>query len=307
MTRSNGAITLVCSTTDAADEAVAATQRSVVAQSQPDVHVEIVPSLAAASDVIARADGWVGFLDPGDVLAPDAVATIRSHVDDDPLVDLVYTDESTRVGTDARPAPFHKPGWSPDRLRCQPYTGRLTLARTEIVSEVGGLRPELASVAEHDLVLRIAERTRDVAHVPEVLCDRRARPQPYAAFDPDQIDVACRVVDEHLERLGIEAVARPHATAAGLLRLEPKLRTRPLVSIVIPTAGARRRVRGIDVNLVVSCVQSIVSRSTYSEIEIVCVTDEGVDDETRRAADRARPEPRAARRRTRARSTSRAR
>jgi GT2 family glycosyltransferase len=282
VTRSSRAITLVCCTTHPADEAVAATRRSVVTRSQPDVHVEIVPSLAAASEAIARADGWVGFLDPGDVLAPDAVATIRSHVEDDPLVDLVYTDEAAGGSTDARPVPFHKPGWSPDRLRCQPYTGRLTLARTEIVSDVGGLRPELASVAEHDLVLRIAERTRHVAHVPEVLCDRRALSQSYAAFDPDHIDVACRVLDEHLERLGIEAVGRPHATAAGLLRLEPVLRTRPLVSIVIPTAGARRRVRGVDVNLVVSCVRSILSRSTYAEIEIVCVTDESVDDATRR-------------------------
>jgi len=280
--RPSGGITFVCHTTDPTSETVAATQASVVAQSQPGVRFEIVSSLAAASDAIARADGWVGFVDPGDVLAPDAAASVRSHVDGDPLVDLVYTDETNRVGTDPRRTSFHKPGWSPDRLRCQPYTGRLTLARTEVVRDVGGLRPELASLAEHDLVLRIAERTRHVAHVPEVLCDRRPLPQPYAAFDPAHIDVACRVLDEHLERLGIEAVARSHATATGLLRLEPALHTRPLVSIVIPTAGARRRVRGDDVNLVVNCVQSILSRSTYAEIEIVCVTDESVDDATGR-------------------------
>lgn len=282
MSRPSGRITFVCRATDPAAEAVAATQGSVVAQSQPEVRFEIVPSLAAASDAFARADGWVGFLDPGDVLAPNAVATVRSHVDDDPLVDLVYTDESIQAGADPRRRPFHKPGWSPDRLRCQPYTGRLTLARAEVVGDVGGLRPELANVAEHDLVLRIAERTRAVAHVPEVLCDRRPLPQPYEAFDSAHIDVACRVIDEHLERLGIEAVARPHASAAGLLRLEPALRRRPLVSIVIPTAGARRRVRGVDVNLVVNCVQSVLSRSTYGEIEIMCVTDESVDDATRR-------------------------
>lgn len=282
MIRPSRGITLVCNATDPTTHAVAATQRSVVAQSAPDVHFEIVSSLAAASDALARADGWVGFLDPGDVLAPNAVASVRSHVDDDPLVDLVYTDETIRVGTDPQRTPFHKPGWSPDRLRCQPYTGRLTLARSEVVREVGGLRPELASVAEHDLVLRIAERTHHVTHVPEVLCDRRPSPQPYAAFDPAHLDVACRVLDEHLERLDIEAVARPRATAAGLLRLEPRLHTRPLVSIVIPTAGARRRVRGVDVNLVVNCVQSILSRSTYAEVEIVCVTDESVDDATSR-------------------------
>lgn len=281
MNRATRGITFVCSTADPTTGAVAATQRSVVAQSEPEVHIDIVPSLAAASDVIARANGWVGFLDPGDVLAPDAVASVRSHVDDDPLADLVYTDETIRVGTDPRRTPLHKPGWSPDRLRCQPYTDRLTLARAEVVRDVGGLRPDLESLAEHDLVLRVGERTRHVAHVPKVLCDRRPLPEPYAAFDPAHMDASCRVLDEHLERLGIEAVARPHATTAGLLRLEPTLHTRPLVSIVIPTAGARRRVRGVDVSLVVNCVQSVLSRSTYAEIEIVCVTDESVDDATR--------------------------
>jgi len=280
VTRPHG-VTLVCIATPATTEAAGATRRSVCEQSEPDVDFHLAPSPVAAADAIARADGWVGFLDPGDVLVPDAVARVRARIGADPLVDLVYTDEATAGGTAARRTPFHKPAWSPDRLRCQPYTGRLTLAGADVVRGVGGLRAELATCAEHDLILRIGERTRHVAHVPEVLCDRNPSPLPYASFDPAGLDVACRVLDEHLERTGIEAVGRPHATAAGLLRLEPRLRTRPLVSIVIPTAGARRRVRGVDVNLVVNCVQSVLGRSTYAEIEVVCVIDKSVDDATR--------------------------
>jgi GT2 family glycosyltransferase len=63
-----------------------------------------------------------------------------------------------------------------------------------------------------------------------------------------------------------------------------------MVSIVIPTGGSRRAVRGHELNLVVNCVQSILSRSTYTELEIVCVTDSTVDQPTRSALVEADPD-----------------
>jgi GT2 family glycosyltransferase len=227
-------------------------------------------NLAAVAHQVEHADGWVGFLDEDDVLRPDAATKLLAHVDRAPDVDLVYSDEAS----------FHKPGWSPDRLRCQPYTGRLTLMRADAVRAAGGLRPEHAACAEHDLVLRVGERARSVVHVPEVLCDRAPGVTDYATFPRGSVDRAVRVVDEHLARVGIEAVAAPHASAPGLLRLEPRLRSRPLISIVIPTAGTRRRLRGDDVTLVLNCVESVLQRSSYRELEIVCVVDEATDDAT---------------------------
>jgi len=55
------------------------------------------------------------------------------------------------------------------------------------------------------------------------------------------------------------------------------------VSIVIPTAGAHRVVRGAELDLVVNCVASILTRSTYSDLEVVCVVDTSVGAETRSA------------------------
>jgi O-antigen biosynthesis protein len=244
---------------------------------------EVVPlsTLSAAADALERADGWVGFVDPADAVAAHALERLAELLRRRPGVELVYSDEATHAGNGSRP-PFHKPAWSPDRLRCQPYTGRLTLFTADVARRAGGLRPELASCAEYDLVLRIGERATAVANVPEVLCLRRAGPLPYPAFDPAGIDLACRVVDEHLGRVGLQAAARPHPRAPGLLQLEPRLRAQPRVSIVIPTGGGRRHVRGTETNLVLNCVESIVARSTYPDIEIVCVTDAGVDDDTRR-------------------------
>jgi GT2 family glycosyltransferase len=45
------------------------------------------------------------------------------------------------------------------------------------------------------------------------------------------------------------------------------------VSIVIPTAGARRWLRGHGVTLVVNCLRSLLSRTRYDNFEIVVVVD----------------------------------
>jgi GT2 family glycosyltransferase len=45
------------------------------------------------------------------------------------------------------------------------------------------------------------------------------------------------------------------------------------VSIVIPTAGTVRRVRGEPITLVLQCVDSILATTDYPELEIICVVD----------------------------------
>ncbi len=278
--------TFVCIAGRAAADA-RETISSVEAQRGAGACIEVVATARDAAEVIAATHGWVGLLDPGDALLSDAVDQIARHLTGNPRADVLYTDELRRASAGGRR--FSKPGWSPDRLRCQPYTGRLTVARSELVAAAGGLRPQLGGCAEHDLLLRVGEQARDVAHLAVACCERPPAALPYPAFDPSDVPQACAVVDDHLERIGMPAVARPHASAPGLLRLEPRIGDGPLVSIVIPTGGARRAVRGIDSSLVVGCVASIVERSTYDRVEIVCVVDPTVDQSTRERLARLAP------------------
>jgi GT2 family glycosyltransferase len=263
------------------DDGADTTARSIRAQVGGEAEAMLVER-HQVGDVLVRARGeLLGILDAGDLLDPDAIARLLAAIRAEPGVDLAYSDEDVCDRAGRRSQPFYKPAWSPDRLRCQPYTGRLTLLRGTLVAEVGGWRPELGGAAEHDLVLRVSERARSVVHVASPLCHRRA-PQPeYPSFPPADTTDACRSVDEHLRRVGIAARARPHHTAPGLLRLEPALDRHPLVSVVVPTAGTRRVVRGREVGLVANCVRSVIERSTYPEIEIVCVVDPSVDAVTR--------------------------
>jgi GT2 family glycosyltransferase len=273
-------VSIVCIDHGLGHAEIDATAESVTRQIDQDCEL-LVALPSEIRDTLGRARGrWLMLVDAGDRIRPHAIAQLAAATDADAAVDCVYSDES---GPDASGAeqPFYKPDWSPDRLRCQPYLGRAVLVRRDLIDEAGGWRPELGRVAEFDLMLRVGELSRRVAHVAHPLCRRRG-PQPeFLSFAPEDVDAGCRVVDEHLARTGIAARARPHASASGLLRLEPVLVRRPLVSVIVPTAGTRRVVRGSEISLVDCCVQSVLTRSTYAEIEVICVVDASVDDDTR--------------------------
>ena len=136
-------------------------------------------------------------------------------------VDYVYTDED-KVGEDGTTyGAFRKPDWSPERLRGQMYTSHLSVLRTSLVREVGGFREGFEGSQDHDLVLRVTERARRVVHVPEVLYHWRAvegstavdiEAKPYAET------AGIRAVQEHLDRVGIDAVGGSRGRARPLRR-----------------------------------------------------------------------------------------
>ncbi len=241
--------------------------------------------VAASNDALAMARGeYVAFLDHDDSLHPDALWDVADAIGDRDDVDYVYTDEDKIDLAGNHFNPFLKPDWSPERMRAQMYTCHLSVVRRALVEELGGLRPGFDGSQDWDLILRVTERARAVVHIPRILYHWRAT-EGSAAADPEAKpwarDPAQRAVAEHVERVGLHAQVEHLPEAPGNFRLRPALREHPLVSIVIPTGGFHREVYGVDVNLVVNTVRSIVDRSTYENIEIVVVIDDGVAQETR--------------------------
>jgi glycosyltransferase involved in cell wall biosynthesis len=231
---------------------------------------------AASNDALAMATGeFVGFLDHDDELAPDALTLVAELLNDDPQADFVYSDEDKIAPDGALLTPFYKPDWSPEYLRSCPYTCHLSVFRKSLVVSLGGLRSELDGAQDYDLTLRVIERTDRVRHIPKILYHWRMSEASTSAdigAKPDAVEAGRRALADHMRRRGVRGSAEVCATS--WFRASYEIVGNPLVSIIIPTRGRGRVLRGSYTNLVTHCVESIFRKTSYGNFEILCVLDE---------------------------------
>lgn len=229
--------------------------------------------VAASNDGLVAATGeFVALLDQGDLLARPALRRTATAIGRHPDVDFVYSDEDRVDDRGELSESFHKPAWSPERLRGHNYCGHLSVLRRELVREVGGFREGFEGAHDHDLVLRVSERARRIVHLPEVLYHVRGN----AGLDPvPATEVAAasrRAVQDHLDRVGV--VATVEEDGSGHHAIARPLPAERRVSIVIPTIGSSATVWDKDRVLVVEAVRSALLRTRHPNLEVVVVYDE---------------------------------
>jgi O-antigen biosynthesis protein len=165
---------------------------------------------AATNAALARARGtFVATLDHDDLLAPEAITAVGARLAVDPDVDVLYTDND-KVAASVRFSPSLKPGWSPELLRACMYTLHFSVYRRKLIQEVGGWRSDFDGAQDHDLMLRVSERTDRIVHLPQTLYSWRAHAGSAALGDqakPEAYDRGLEAVQEHLRRAGVEATA----------------------------------------------------------------------------------------------------
>lgn len=233
--------------------------------------------VAASQDALMAAVGeYVALLDHDDLLAADALTTVAATIARYPDADYLYSDEDKVSADGVHFDVFRKPDWSPERLRCQMYTGHLSVLRTGLVRAVGGFQQGSDGSQDHDLALRVTEKARRVVHIPHILYHWRAIAGS-TAHEPDAKPYAweagLRAVQRHLDRTGIAGRAYPGAlpgTYRIVRRIPPHLR----ISVVIPTRGTQGLIWGEWRVLVVETVRSVLARTQHADVEIVVVYDE---------------------------------
>jgi GT2 family glycosyltransferase len=227
-----------------------------------DSHQGISAALNKGLDV---AEGqWLTFLDHDDVLEPDALFQNVRLLQENPGLDLIYSDEDklTEAGFDS---PILKPDWSPDFFLSCNYLCHMIFLRRDLVREAGGFQPHFDGSQDYDLLLRVTERTNRIHHIPRVLYHWR-RSENSSASDvrqkPGQLEASWRAIEAHLKRRGEQAhVAVDWRTHAFYVRRE--LSEAKKISVIIPSF------RGTE--SLVRCVESVVSRTNYPNYEIVIV------------------------------------
>ncbi len=208
---------------------------------------------------------FITYVAAGDRLSPDALFHIAAQVSLGVDVDVVYSDEDSIDETGTRSKPYFKPDWSPETLRSRNYIGDLVAYRRTLVDRVGGLRPEFGPAAPYDLALRATEGARTIAHVARILYHRRAGNA--RADDASYGPLAMRALADSLERSAESASVAALGPRSFAIRYA--LGARPRVSIVLPT---RDHAEDLE-----RCLDSLFSRTTYTDFEVVLV-DNGTRD-----------------------------
>ncbi|QSX79651.1 glycosyltransferase family 2 protein [Agrilutibacter solisilvae] len=230
----------------------------------------------ASNTALKLATGdYIGLLDHDDELRPHALLEMAEAIVAQPALQLLYSDEDKIDEEGARFHPYFKPDWNPDLLLSQNYVCHFTVIDTALAREVGGFRVGFEGSQDHDLILRCSERLDPsrIHHVPKVLYHWRAI-EGSTALERDAKDYAAdaglRAVDEHLQRIGADAAAEPMPHGHYRVRWnvpEPA----PRVAILIPTRDR--------VELLRTCVESVLERTRYPALELIVVDNRSSDPE----------------------------
>jgi GT2 family glycosyltransferase len=246
----------------------------------PRVRVETHPgapgSLAVDRALQAASGEFVALVEATATLAPLALREVAGAIARDPELDIVYSDEDISDGSGIT-RPSFKPDWSPDLALSRDYVGGLCVFRKELLARAGGVRPGFDAAEEYELLLRLSENARRIGHLPAILYHRASA----ATESTEDRDASARkAVESALVRRRIDAQVTQ--MAPGLRRVRYAIDGTPRVSIVIPTRDR--------VELLRTCISSIVDRSTYRQFELL-VVDNGSSDPEAVGYLRSLPEP----------------
>jgi GT2 family glycosyltransferase len=219
------------------------------------------------------AGDYVGFLDHDDELTIDALYEVVKVINEnDP--DLIYTDEDKLEMDGTYSDPFFKPDWSPDYLLSTNYICHFAVYKKKVGEKLGWIRLGFDGAQDYDFVLRFSEEAKCIRHIPKILYHWRKIPGSTAdSFSAKSYaqDAGKKAVEASLERKGI--IGNVKATRIpGHYKVNRAIEGNPLVSIIIPTKD--------KVDLLSACINSIKTKTNYSNYEIIVINNRSEEKET---------------------------
>jgi GT2 family glycosyltransferase len=241
-----------------------------------DLRVRVIRSAAnggivqASNAALALATGaFVGFLDHDDELAPEALEEVVARLNEEPALDVIYTDEDKIDESGTHSQPHFKPGWSPELLRSCMYLSHFTVMRRALVHSLDGFRAGTDGAQDYDLALRATAATTRIAHIPKVLYHWRISAGSGAGSQlgkPWALEAGRRVLIDDAARTGLDVVILP-AEAGGHYRTRRRDPQGPKVSVIVSKPP------GLTADQFSARLKAITARTTYRNLEIIaCAT-----------------------------------
>lgn len=209
---------------------------------------------------------FIALLDHDDALAPNALFEYVQRLNEDPTIEIFYSDEDKLDHQGNRCDPFFKPDWSPEYFRGVMYVGHLLCFRRHLLEQTGLCQKRFDGVQDFELMLRLSEVATNIIHVPKLLYHWRKSPNSVAEninAKPHLSELQCAAVNVHLTRLRLPASAEI-ASPYHQLRIAPlPMAEPPLVSLLVAHAGGAERLA--------ACLQSLYLKTHYANYEVIVV------------------------------------
>ncbi len=232
------------------------------------------PISAASNSALNIAMGeWIALLDHDDELSEHALYMVAYEINQYPEAMFIYSDKDKIDKQGKRYNPCFKPDWNPDLFLSYNYITHLAVYKAKPLKELGGFREGYEGSQDYDLTLRFTKRlpSKCIRHIPHILYHWRSvadlESKGYA------IETALKAITSHLDNLNIKAQVSLIPNLETMFRVKYTIpKPEPLVSIIIPTRD--------NPELLMVCLESIWSKTTYTNYEIIIADNQSSDSKT---------------------------
>ncbi|HEY5442682.1 MAG TPA: glycosyltransferase [Candidatus Saccharimonadales bacterium] len=229
------------------------------------------------NEAIDLAEGeFIGFLDHDDCLAPQALGEIVRALKKQPKTDIFYSDEDKMSDNGLeRTQPFFKPDWSPTLEESVNYLTHFLVVRRSVVEKVGKLQEGFEGAQDYEFILRATDHTKNIVHIPKILYHWRLADGSTSGLigNKSYADSAGqKALAEHIKRQKIAAKVLAIPDMPTNYRLQYAVPKGAKVSIIIPFKD--------KVDLLKVCLASILSKTTYTNFEIILISNNSTNPKT---------------------------
>lgn len=220
---------------------------------------------------------YIGLFDHDDVLHPSVLYEYVKAINEK-QADYIYCDETTFQGNsiDNMITLHFKPDYSLDNLRANNYICHFSVFSRELLEGTELFRSGFDGSQDHDMILRLTSNAKNIVHVPKIMYYWRSHKASVASdinAKPYAIAAAKGAVADHLTRCGFKNFEiRSTKAFETIFEIKYEILAEDKISILIPNKD--------HVTDLKRCIDSIKSRSTYANYEIIVIENNSTDDLT---------------------------